>query len=203
VERAFGLVVDSAGNLFLTDEETSVVRRISPNGVTTTVAGTGPPGFSGDGGPAIAAQLNFPMALALDGAGNLYIADSGNMRIRMVSPSGLIATVADLSGDLSGNFPGIGSLIAGLVVDSGGNIFVEESSASFTGIRRISPDGKVTTIAGTGVRGYSGDGGPATSAQLNPSADELGNTLALDNAGNLYVADGGNRVVRVLRPVNL
>jgi len=199
---ALGLVVDGAGNLFFADEEASVVRRISPNGVTTTVAGTGPPGLSGDGGPASAAQLNFPMGLALDGAGNLYIADSGNMRIRMVSPSGLITTVADLSADLSGNFPGNGSLITGLAVDSAGNIFIEESSASFTGIRKISPNGRVTTIAGTGAAGYSGDGGPATSAQLNPSADELGNTLALDNAGNLYVADGGNQVVRVLRPVN-
>jgi sugar lactone lactonase YvrE len=203
-DGAFGLVVDGAGNLYLAEEYAPLVLRVSRSGVTTVVAGTGTPGFSGDDGPANAAQLNLPVGLALDQNGNLYIADSGNKRIRMVSSSGVITTVADLSADLSGYFPGqvIDGLIAGLAVDSVGNIFVEEYSPAFTGIRKISPDGTIKTIAGTGVAGYSGDGGPATSAQLNPSSDELGNTLALDNAGNLYVADGGNRVVRVLRPVN-
>lgn len=201
---AFGLVADGAGNVFAADEHNNVVLRISAGGVTTTVAGTGKPGLSGDGGPAAAAQLNFPIGLALDGAGNLYIADSGNQRIRMVSPSGVITTAADLSGDLAaGPAPStIVALITGLAVDPGGNLFVEESSASFTGIRRISTDGTITTIAGTGAAGYSGDGGPAINAQLNPSTDELGNSLAFDSAGNLYVADGGNRVVRVLRPGN-
>ena len=201
---AFGLVADGAGNLFASDEYNNVVLRISAGGVTTTVAGTGKPGLSGDGGSAAAAQLNFPIGLALDSAGNLYIADSGNQRIRMVSPSGLITTAADLSGDLAaGPAPStIVALITGLAVDSGGNLFVEESSESFTGIRKISTDGAITTIAGTRAAGYTGDGGPAVNAQLNPSTDELGNTLAFDSAGNLYVADGANRVVRVLRPVN-
>ena len=122
----------------------------------------------------------------------------------MVSSDGVISTVADATGDLDSNLGsiGLGSLLVGLAVDTSGNVFFEERSASFRRIRRVSPDRTITTIAGTGVPGYSGDGGPAANAQLNPSADELGNTLAIDAAGNLYVADGGNNAVRILRPVN-
>ena len=203
-DHGLGLAVDATGNLFIADQYNNVIHKVSPAGVTTTVAGTGTAGFSGDGGPAAAAQLSFPVAIAVDQAGNLYIADSGNKRIRMVSNRGVISTVADASSDLDGpraSF-GLGSLLVGLAVDNSGNVFFEELSSSFGRIRRISPDGIVTTIAGTGVLGYSGDGGPAANAQLNPSADELGNTLAIDAAGNLYVADGGNNAVRILRPTN-
>ena len=102
----------------------------------------------------------------------------------MVSSDGVIATVAEATGDLDGNLGssiGLGSLLVGLAVDTSGNVFFEERSGSFRRIRRVSPDRTVTTIAGTGVPGYSGDGGPAANAQLNPSADELGNTLAIEH----------------------
>jgi len=142
-------------------------------------------------------------ALAVDDGGNLYIADSGNRRIRMVSPSGVINTVVDATADLAGTFTssGLNSLITGLAVDHLGNIFFEELSPSFRRVRRASPDGVVTTIAGKGAAGYSGDGGSAVQAQINPSAEEIGNTLALDASGKLYVVDGGNNAVRVLRRV--
>ena len=140
----------------------------------------------------------------MDPTGKLYIADSGNQRIRSVAANGEITTIAGAAGDLLGGngVAGRPNLFVGLAVDKTGNVFFEEYSAGFRRIRRISPDGAITTIGGTGGAGYAGDGGAATAAQLNPGADELGNSLAMDNAGNLYVADGANNAVRVLRPVN-
>jgi hypothetical protein len=198
-----GLAIDRAGNLFIADQYHRVIRRVSPDGINSIIAGSGTVGFSGDGGPATSAQLSLPTALAVDGAGNLYIADSGNRRIRVVSAAGVINTVVDASADL-GEFANIGldNLITGLAVDDSGNIFFEELSPAFRRIRRASPDGVVTTIAGTGAAGYSGDGGPAVQAQINPSADEIGNTLALDASGKLYVVDGANNAVRILRPID-
>jgi hypothetical protein len=96
---------------------------------------------------------------------------------------------------------GVDNLITGLAVDDSGNVFFEELSLWFRRIRRASPEGTITTIAGVGAPGYSGDGGPAVQAHINPGADEIGNTLALDAAGNLYVVDGANNAVRVLRTV--
>jgi sugar lactone lactonase YvrE len=198
-----GLVVDSAGNLFIADQYHGVVRKLSPDGTTSTVAGNGTIGFSGDGGPATAAQLSLLTALAIDRSGNLYIADSGNRRIRMVSAAGVIDTVVDATADFDGTWAAIGlnNLITGLAVDDSGHIFIEELSPLFQRIRRASPDGTITTIAGAGPPGYSGDGGPAVRAQINPSADEIGNSLALDASGSLYVVDGANNAVRILRPV--
>ena len=192
-----GLAIDSAGNLFIADQYHGVVRKLSPDGTSSTVAGNGTIGFSGDGGPATAAQLSLLTTLAVDGSGNLYIADSGNRRIRMVSAAGVINTVVDATAD----FDGGGNLITGLAVDNSGNVLFEELSPGFRRIQRASPDGTVTTVAGAGAPGYSGDGGPAVQALINPSADEIGNTLALDASGNLYVVDGANNAVRVLRPV--
>jgi trimeric autotransporter adhesin len=198
-----GLAVDRAGNLFIADQYHCVVRKLSPDGTNSIVAGTGTIGFSGDGGPATAAQLSLPTALVVDGSGNLYIADSGNRRIRRVSAAGTIDTVVDATADFDGNLAaiGLGNVITGLAVDDSGNILFEELSPWFRRIRRASPDGTITTIAGAGAPGYSGDGGPAVQAQINPSGDEIGNTLALDASGNLYVVDGANNAVRVLRPV--
>jgi sugar lactone lactonase YvrE len=200
-----GVAVDSAGNLYIAETANSRVRKVS-NGVITTVAGNGTEGFSGDNGPAISAQLNGPQGVAVDSAGNLYIADKGNSRIRKVS-NGVITTVAGngtpgYSGD---NGPATGAQLAGpwgVAVDSTGNLYIADgffgnSDTIFQGnrIREVS-NGVITTVAGGGtlVAGGgapSGDNGPATSVQLY-----LPSSVALDSAGNVYIADTGNNRIR-------
>jgi uncharacterized protein (TIGR03437 family) len=194
--------VDGSGDLFVAESDywtsASFVQKVSPDGTITTVAGTGRPGFSGDGGPATNAQLNDPQGVAADSAGNLFIADGGNDRVRKVSPDGRITTVAGtgkpgFSGD---GGPAIGAQLAypeGVAVDHSGNLFIADSNR----IRVVSPDGTIATVAGTGNPGYSGDGGPAGVAQMN-----LPMGMAVDSAGNIFVADSFNHAVRVLRPAS-
>ena len=190
-----GVAVDRDGNLFIADAFENRIRKVSPSGIITTVAGTGSSGFSGDGGPATSAQLFGPEAVALDRNGNLFIVDDGNNRIRKVTTSGIISTVA---GDGTWGFSGDGGPAnqarlafscdntgcGGVAVDSHGNLFV--SDAGNNRIRRISPDGIIATVAGNGTFGFSGDGGPAISAQLS-----IPRGLAVDSADNLFIAEGG------------
>jgi sugar lactone lactonase YvrE len=188
-----GIALDEAGNLYIADRDHHRVRRVSPDGVITTVAGTGTGGDSGDGGQATSAQLRFPTDVAVDGAGNLYIADSGNHRVRKVT-GGIITTVAGTgAAGLSGDGGPAGSAQLNtpqaLALDRSGDLYIADSGNHR--VRRVSPAGVITTVAGTGVKGFSGDGGPAGLAQL---ANPLG--VALDRAGNLYIADTGNRRVR-------
>jgi hypothetical protein len=157
-----------------------------------TIAGNGGTSYSGDGGPAASAHITYPAGLALDPAGNLYIADAGNHRIRKVSADGTITTVAGngiaaFSGDggpatsAAIQITAFGQSASGVVVDTAGNLYVADSWNNR--IRKVSVGGTISTVAGTGGGGYAGDGGPATSAQIgNPSG------LVLDSAGNLYVA---------------
>jgi uncharacterized protein (TIGR03437 family) len=161
-----GLAMDLKGNLYISDSGNARVRKVSSDGIITTVAGNGTHGYSGDGGPATAAQISNPRGLAVDGAGNLYIADSA--AVRVVSTTGIISTVAPFGG-------------LGVAVDGGGNLYVVD----YTRVRRVSPNGTVTTVAGgTGIVGDTGDGGPATSAGfIGPTA------VACDRAGNLYIGD--------------
>jgi uncharacterized protein (TIGR03437 family) len=159
-------------------------------GAIATVAGNGTLGFSGDSGLATSAQLNFPSGMVLDTAGNLYIADSGNVRIRKVA-EGVISTVAGGGMLLGNNSPALGAQLnspSGVATDSSGNLYVADSNNNL--IRKIT-NGVITTVAGNGTLGFSGDGGPATLAQLNfPDA------IAVDSAGNLYIADAGNQRIR-------
>jgi trimeric autotransporter adhesin len=195
LNRPHGVIVDSAGNLFIADSGNNRIRKVSGSGIITTVAGTGSSGSSGDGGPATSAQLLFPYGAAVDSAGNLFIADSDNHRIRKVSTSGIITTVA---GTGSAGFSGNGGQATSaqlyypdwIVVDSAGNLYIADSYNSC--IRKVSASGIITTVAGTGSSdGYSGDGGPATSAELYwPEG------VALDSAGNLFIADSGNSCIR-------
>jgi uncharacterized protein (TIGR03437 family) len=194
-----GLAVDLAGNLYISDSYRSDrVRKVAANGVITTIAGNGSPGYSGDGGPAVNAQLNLPGGVAVDSKGNLYIADTLNERIRKVGQDGIITTVAgNGTGDNSGDGgPAIGASVYRpdrVAVDAAGNLYI--SSGVSRRIRKVATNGIITTIAGTGIIGYTGDGGPATSAQFNgPSG------LAIDVVGNVYVSDAFDNAVRMLKP---
>ena len=157
-----GIAVDRLGNLYLSDTDNHRVRKVS-GGVVTTIAGTGVAGFSGDGKTAVDAQLNLPYGVALDSAGNLYVADLGNHRVRRISPDGMIATVAGTGRRASspdGAPPTETSLLSprNVAVDAAGNLYIAE----FEGhrVRRLTPDGRLSTVAGTGVAGWSGDGRP-------------------------------------------
>jgi uncharacterized protein (TIGR03437 family) len=189
-----GVAVDSAGNLYIADMNNYRVRKVS-NGVITTVAGNGYEGFSGDNGAAINAQLANPMGVAVDSAGNLFIADQSNRRVRKVS-SGVITTVAGsgtegFSGD---NGPATSAQLSypvGVAVDSDGSLYIVDNQR----IRKVS-NGVISTAAGTGTPGFSGDNGPAINAELaNPEA------VAVDSAGDVYVGDTGNHRVRAMTPV--
>jgi sugar lactone lactonase YvrE len=193
-----GIASDRAGNVFIADTLNNQVRKISPDGVITTVAGTGAPGFSGDGGPASAAQLRAPYAVTTDTAGNLFISDTGNARVRKVSHDGIIATIAGITtpGFSGDGGPAILARLSGprgLAVDSGGTLFMADSFNNR--IRRVTPDGVISTIAGTGAPDFSGDGGPASSAALN-----LPWGLAVDASGNVYIGDWNNYRVRKVSP---
>jgi len=176
-----------------------VVRKVTRSGAITTVAGTGAPGYSGDGGPATAALLSNPAGVAVDGAGDLFIADTGNAVVRKVAPGGVITTVAGLgrygSADGDGG-PATAAALnnpAGVAVDAAGDLFILETFGNR--VRKVTPDGIITTVAGTGTAGYSGDGGPATAAALN-SPDGI----AANAAGDLFIADTNNNVVREVKP---
>ena len=189
-----GLAVDGSGNLYVSDSGNGRIRRIDAEGVITTIAGTGGRGFSGDGGPATEAQFAAPGGLAVDGSGNLYVADWGNHRIRRIDTEGMITTIAGtgvrgFGGDGGPATEAQFASLAYLAADELGNLYVSDSANHR--IRRIDTEGVITTIAGTGVRGFSGDGGPATEARFSAPGG-----LALDGSGNLYVADSGNNRIR-------
>jgi sugar lactone lactonase YvrE len=247
-----GLAVDVAGNLWIADSAANRIRRVTPDGNIATVAGTGDCGFSGDGGPAAAAQLCGPAGIAADAAGNLFIADLINNRIRQVTPDGTITTVAsqfeptNVAVDQTGNLlvaetydsdwssfqvvskispsgdttvvvgfdcwavfgadhpcapvPGDGTTATktylngpiGLAADGAGNLVVADGDRRR--ILKVSSDGAITTVAGNGENGFSGDGGPATSAQLGPWG------VAVDRARNVFIADYGNDRIRRVAP---
>jgi trimeric autotransporter adhesin len=187
------VAVDASGNIYISDSFNNRIRKVS-NGIITTVAGNGTAGFSGDGGPATAASLNSPYGIAVDTFGDLYIADSGNSLIRKIS-GGIITTAA---GNGSAGFSGDGGPATaatlngpfGVAVDIAGNLYIADSGN--VRVRKVS-GGVINTFAGNGITGFSGDGGPATSATLNFPFG-----VGVDNGGNVYIADYGNSRVRVV-----
>jgi uncharacterized protein (TIGR03437 family) len=188
-----GIAIDRLGNLYISDTDHHRIRKVSA-GTVTTIAGTGVAGFSGDGGAALDAQLNFPYGLALDSAGNIYVADLGNQRVRRIGTDGAIATIAGTGKKASspdGAAPTDTSLLSprNVAVDAAGSLYIAE----FEGhrVRKLTPGGKLATVAGTGVAGWSGDGNRATAAQIDYPAG-----MAFDRAGALYFADSGNNAVR-------
>jgi len=178
-----GVASDSAGNIYISDYQTHTVRKVDTKGNITTVAGTGTYGYSGDGGPAAKATLAGPVALAVDSASNIYIADPANLNVREVTADGNIHTVVS-------NMD-----VESIAVDSAGSIYFPNYQNST--IQKILTNGTQFTIAGTGTPGFSGDGGPATSAQLNQPWG-----IAVDKSGNVYVADFANMAIRLLTPVS-
>lgn len=190
------IFVDWAGMVYIADTGHHRIRRIDTNGIVTTIAGTGTPAFTGDGGAATDADLNAPQGVFVTMEGAVYIADTNNRRIRKIDPSGFINTVAG-SNNFSGTGDG-GPATDGVLndpkdvaVDATGNIYIAEGSGHR--VRRVDPDGTISTFAGTGSGSYSGDGGPASNAALNRPA-----AVALDGAGNVYIADTQNNRVRVV-----
>ncbi|HEY2016248.1 MAG TPA: hypothetical protein VGH38_22245, partial [Bryobacteraceae bacterium] len=191
-----GVAVDSAGNIYVADTTNNVVRKVAKNGTIVTVAGNASAGSNGDGSAATSAQLNGPEGLAVDKAGNLYIADTLNAKIRMVSTSGTISTFA---GNGTPGFGGDNAAAASaqlntptsVAVDPAGNLYIADFSNNR--IRKVSTGGTITTVAGNGIPGYAGDGGPAVNAQLTTPRG-----IAVDAAGSLYIADTGNSAIRMV-----
>jgi hypothetical protein len=191
------LAMDLAGNIYIGDQRNNTVRKVDPSGIITTVAGNGNAGYSGDGGPAISAKLNLNWGMTADGAGNIYICDQANQRVRKVSTSGVITTIAGngtegFSGD---GGPALSATLRypmGVAVDGVGNVYFSDSYNYC--IRKVNTSGIISLVAGIpGSAGYSGDGGPATAARI-----DFVWGLATDAAGNLYLCDGNNNRVRMV-----
>ena len=185
----------SGSDLYISDFDGHTVRRVDSGGGIARVAGTGTAGYSGDGGAATSAQLDQPSDVVADAAGNVYIADFLNSRIRKVTPGGTISSYAGTgvygySGDGGPAFAAQLGNPAGLDIDAAGNLYVADFNST---VRKITPGGFISTVAGTGVAGYSGDGGPASAAKLNQAGD-----VAVDGSGDVYIGEWlGQRVRRV------
>jgi sugar lactone lactonase YvrE len=187
-----GVAVDAAGDLYLADTNNHAVRKIAASdGKITTLAGNGAPGESGDNGPAANALLNRPTAVVVDDTGAIYVADTGNHRVRRIDSAGNISTVVGVV--MVGGVPTtIGAALSnprGLAADSDGGIYIADTGNNM--IRRLGPGGIVTTMAGTGAVGSTGDGGPANAARLNQP-----HGITIDAANNLYIADTNNHRIR-------
>jgi sugar lactone lactonase YvrE len=186
-----GVAVDSAGNIYVADTVNDTIRKITPAGVVSTLAGSaGQPGS--DDGTGSAARFNYPAGVAVDSTGNVYVADSGNDTIRVITPAGVVTTLAGVPGQ-TGSADGTGSAARfngpdGVAVDGAGNVYVADNNT----IREITPAGVVTTLAGSPGEFGSADG-TGSAARFN---DPLG--VAVDSAGNVYVADEGNDTIRTL-----
>jgi len=195
-----GLAVAADGTLYIADRAGSRIWKRSPDGVIKAFVGTGQAGYSGDGGAATGAQLDSPVGLALDGEGDLYIADSGNNRVRKVDVRGVITTVAGSSsyyGDSGDGGKAVDAQLSipfGVAVGRDGAVFIADTGNNR--LRKVTAAGVIVGLAGTGRAGFAGDGRPASQAQLNgPSA------VALDSGGDLLVADtANNRMRKLVRP---
>ena len=196
VSYPWGIALDSAGNLYFTDRNANYIRRISTDGTINVIAGSMTSGFAGDAGPASAAQFNGPSGLAFDSAGNLYVADTGNQRIRKIAKDGTVSTVAG-SGEQGYTNDGVPATSAdlggpeGVAADLSGNLYIADTLNQR--VRMVSAAGIISTLAGTGFPGYSGDGGPAAQATLFLPTD-----VAADRSGNVFIADLGSSRIRMV-----
>ncbi|MDY6992011.1 MAG: NHL repeat-containing protein [Pseudomonadota bacterium] len=194
-----GISIDSQGNLYIADMDNHRIRKVDTQGMMTTVAGNGLEGYSGDGALATQAQLNRPQDVAVDEQGQLYIADTHNHCIRKIDSQGMITTIVGTAQEgYSGDYgPAIKAKLndpEGIVLDKAGNLYITDMDNHR--IRKVDARGSITTIAGNGQEGFSGDGATATQAQLNNPEG-----IAVDDQGQLYIADTQNHRIRQLTRV--
>ena len=188
------IAFDPKGNMFISDRLNHQIRKVSPSGELTTIAGTGESAHYGDGGPASEAAFRDPSALATDKEGNLYIADGANNMIRKIDTNGIVTTIAG-NGKHENSGDGGPALEAGirnmdyLAVSPSGELHIVGMNSYM--VRKITKDGKIVRVAGSGYQGYFGDGGPATKAMFKSPA-----SIAFDSKGNLYISDMGNNTIR-------
>jgi sugar lactone lactonase YvrE len=191
--------VDYAGNVYALDQDNSAVREINAaTGIITTLAGNGTAGYAGDGGPSTAAQLNFPQGICVDSAGNIWVADFYNSRVREINvATGIITTVAGGGTSTAEGVPATAATFAftsALARDQAGNLYVNDYNGFR--VRKIYTNGIIYTIAGNGSDGYIGDGGPATAAEVSGVEG-----LAVNDSGDVFIADFGSSVVRIITEV--
>ena len=195
----YGLCKDNAGNIYISDQGVNVIRKVTPAGIISTIAGTGSFGFSGDGGPALLAHFSGAGGMAIDNSGNLYVADFGNQRIRKINSSGIITTVAGSSSVFLGDGgPATQASLSsptGVCVDNLGNFYIADMGNSR--IRKVDASGIITTFAGQSI-GYSGNGGPAINASLKYPF-----FVYSDNSGNIFISDTGNGALRVVNSAGI
>jgi uncharacterized protein (TIGR03437 family) len=200
IGSVYGLATDAVGNIYIADSSNQRIREVGTSGnIIRTIAGNGAMGFSGDGGSAVGASLNSPRGVAVDRSGNVFFADTGNHRIRMIdSQRGTITTIAGtgVQGYSGDQGPAINAALnapTSVSLDGVGNLFIADSGNNR--VRKLSSDGTITTVAGNGVARFAGDGGLATAASLN---DPL--AVSVDQLGNFYIADYNNKLVRKVTP---
>lgn len=188
-----GIAVDDSGNVYIAEANNNCVRRVSKTGIISMYAGNGTSGFMGDNGIATAAELANPVAVAVDAAHNLYISDQNNNRIRKVTPLGIITTVAGGgSGGMGDGGPATAGTLsgpAGIALDKVGNLFIVDQTNNV--IRKVNTSGVISTFAGSGAVGFSGDGGNALSARFNYPVN-----VAVDDSNFVYIVEGNNNVIR-------
>jgi sugar lactone lactonase YvrE len=199
--RPTDVAFDAMGNMYIADQGNQVIRKVNTAGIISTFAGNGISGFSGDGGQATAAEFNNPQNLTVDAAGNLYIADKGNNRIRRVSTSGIISTVA---GTGTAGYSGDGGQATAAEINGAYDVAFDASGNMYLAdcynyrIRKVNAAGIISTVVGNGTGGYSGDGGQATAAGLYWPAG-----IIFDGAGNMYISDFGTDRVRMVNTVGI
>jgi sugar lactone lactonase YvrE len=192
-----GLAVDALGNLYIADYGNSVVRKVNAAGIISTVAGNATAGYTGDGGQATLAELNYPAGVTTDASGNLYIADSGNSLIRKVTSSGIISTV--VGNTVTSGYSGDGGQATaatlsnpyGVTFDASGNMYIPDAFNNV--IRKVNTTGIIYTLVGNGTAGNIGDGGPADLAEMFQAS-----AVAINPSGSLFIADEGNNAIRSL-----
>ncbi len=187
IDKPQGMAFDSSGNMYIADTYSNRVRKVTTGGTISTIAGTGLPGFSGDGGAATSARLNEPTSVAVDSNGNVFVSDSANDLVRKITPGGVISTYAGGGGSLGDGGPATMAQLQGgssIALDRYNNLYIADRQ-NFRVRKVTASTGIINTVAGNGVFAYSGDGGPATSASVAPS------NISIGPDGSLYITEGG------------